>query len=323
MTEKQWKIFCNFKEEFKSKVEEWKLAAPELTDLQRQAALDAKTPEYPFETSVVYNRDLDKLTKEDEIKLIVIGDNPGKDEQLAKNNRYLVGQAGKIADGFFKKNAELGVDFRKNVIILNKTPVHSAKTIQLKKMMQLGGAKIERLILESQVWMAEKTAQFYVEFFKAAAPDISCENQTLVGAADISSQKKITSPELWLVGYSELKDKGFFSSYRDKLKSTILEKSGSCGAEDETCVGREENSALKKETFSAWDSVYVFQHFSMNRFTIDLREQTENMSLQSLGQSLGQTFDKDDFTACGKQNISLLQRIHFTGKKHKEEIFGL
>ena len=289
MTEKQWEVFCKFKEEFKRKVEEWKLAAPELTDLQRKAALDAKTPEYPFETSVVYNRDLDKLTKEDEIKLIVIGDNPGKDEQLAKNNRYLVGQAGKIADGFFKKNAELGVDFRKNVIILNKTPVHSAKTVQLKKMMQLGGAKIERLILESQVWMAEKTAQFYVEFFKAA------EAQNLCG-------QKIITPELWLVGYSELKDKGFFSSYRNKLKETI-------------CKNGTENSG-------AWDSVYVFQHFSMNRFTIDLREQTESLNADLIGRATAGENIGMAQNSCG-DIYSLLQKIHFTGKKHKEEIFGL
>ena len=60
---------------------------------------------------------MDRLTPDDEIKLIVIGDNPGKDEQLTKNQRYLVGQAGKIADGFFKRNPELGIDFRKNVVI--------------------------------------------------------------------------------------------------------------------------------------------------------------------------------------------------------------
>ena len=133
MTEEQWKVFCKFKKELKSKVEEWAESAPALSRLQREAALAAKTPLYPFETTVVYNRALDDLTPEDQIKLIVIGDNPGKDEQLAKNNRYLVGQAGKIAEGYFRRNPELGVDFRKNVIILNKTPVHSAKTNQLKQ----------------------------------------------------------------------------------------------------------------------------------------------------------------------------------------------
>ena len=116
MTEEQWKVFCKFKKELKSKVEEWAESAPALSRLQREAALAAKTPLYPFETTVVYNRALDDLTPEDQIKLIVIGDNPGKDEQLAKNNRYLVGQAGKIAEGYFRRNPELGVDFRKNVI---------------------------------------------------------------------------------------------------------------------------------------------------------------------------------------------------------------
>ena len=73
-------------------------------DLQKKAAQNTNNVFYSFETPIVYNRDLDKITQDDEIKLIVIGDNPGKDEQLQKNNRYLVGQAGKLADSFFKKN---------------------------------------------------------------------------------------------------------------------------------------------------------------------------------------------------------------------------
>ena len=247
MTSDQWKYFCDFKNQFKNKVEEWKKAYPVLTELQRQAALLAKTPEYPFETSVVYNRALDEVTPEDDIKLIVIGDNPGKDEQLAKNNKYLVGQAGKIAEGYFRKNPELGVDFRKNVIILNKTPVHSAKTIQLKTIARQGGAEIASLIEESQIWMAQKTAQLHAAL----------------------------NTELWLVGYSELKEKGLFGAYRDTLKS-------SCGSE-------------------AWDRVYVFQHFSMNRFTIDL----------------------SDFIKAGKKEKTPLEsNIHELGLLHRKEIFG-
>ena len=211
-------ILSVIKKELKNKIAEWAAEAPELTSLQKQAAVLAKTPEYSFETTVVYNRALDELTPEDEIKLIVIGDNPGKDEQLAKNNRYLVGQAGKIAEGYFRRNPELGIDFRKNVIILNKTPVHSAKTAQLKTIAKQGGEKISRLIQESQKWMAESTAALHTKL----------------------------GTELWLVGYSELKDKGIFSLYRDTLKAACDEE--------------------------AWNRVYVFQHFSMNRFTIDLDE---------------------------------------------------
>lgn len=257
MTEKQWQIFCDFKKTFLKKVEEWSSLIPELGDLQKQAAIAAKTPDYPFETPVVYNRDFDKLTKEDEIKLIVIGDNPGKDEQLAKNNRYLVGQAGKIADGFFRRNPELGVDFRKNVIIVNKTPVHSAKTAQLKKIMALGGKKVSDLIMESQLWMAKETAKLHKDLCEAAG-------------------EKGIKPELWLVGYAELKNKGFFTGYRDELKNSY-------------------------GTSEYWDKVFVFQHFSMNRFTIDLGKYIEENKLEA---------------------VKLIEVIHKLGTVHKTEIYN-
>ena len=249
MTEAQWKYFCDFKDDLLNKVEEWKAVAPELTQLQKNAAILAKTPEYPFETSVVYNRSLDDITKNDEIKLIVIGDNPGKDEQLAKNNRYLVGQAGKIAEGYFRRNPELGIDFRRNVIILNKTPVHSAKTAQLKTIAKQGGTKIADLIEESQIWMAKRTAELHAAL----------------------------GTELWLVGYSELKEKGFFTAYRDTLK--------------EAC------------TPQAWQKVIVFQHFSMNRFSIDLKDYISTKSKEA------------------EKNASLESNIHELGVLHRKEIF--
>ena len=248
MTKEQWNCFCDFKNDFKKQVEEWKKAAPELTQLQKEAARLANTPEYPFETTVVYNRALDDLTPDDEIKLIVIGDNPGKDEQLAKNNRYLVGQAGKIAEGYFRKNPELGVDFRRNVIILNKTPVHSAKTNQLKNIIKQGGPAIAKLIEESQIWMAEKTAALHAAL----------------------------GTELWLVGYSELKDKGIFALYRDSLKAALAGNP------------------------KAWNRVYVFQHFSMNRFSIDL---------------------SDYVKAEKKEKAPLESNIHELGLLHRNEIF--
>ena len=161
MTDYQWKIFCDFKDDLKNMVAKWQEQSSNLVDLQKKAAQIAKTPDYSFETPVVYNQALEEISKDNDIKLIVIGDNPGKDEQLAKNNKYLVGQAGKIAEGFFKRNENLGIDFRKNVIILNKTPIHSAKTSQLKTIAKLGGEKIAELIKESQIWMAKRTAQLH------------------------------------------------------------------------------------------------------------------------------------------------------------------
>ena len=82
--------------------------------------------------------------------------------------------------------------------------------------------------------------------------------------------------QLWLVGYSELKDKGIFSLYRDTLKAAC--------------------------TPEAWERVFVFQHFSMNRFTIDL----------------------DEFIKKGKkENAPLESNIHELGVLHRKEIFGL
>ena len=251
MNSTQWDIFCKFRSDFKQKVVVWNNRIPQLSMLEKKAAVAAGTPDYPFENAVVYNTDLDKITKEDDIKLIVIGDNPGKDEQLSKNQRYLCGQAGKIADGFFKKHPELGIDFRHNVIILNKTPVHSAKTAQLKTIIKLGGQSAADLLLESQLWMAEHTARLHQQL------------------ADV---------ELWLVGYSELKEKHFFCPYKDELKKAY--------------------SLLKPEgMLDSWDKVFVFQHFSMNRFTIDLAN-----------------YDKDD--------LPLAEKLKTVGKLHKKEIFG-
>lgn len=266
MNAKQWKYFSDFKETFKNKISEWNNNFPQLMELQKQAAEADNNPPYSFETPIVYNRDLDKITIDDDIRLIVIGDNPGKDEQLTKNNRYLVGQAGKIADGFFKRNPELNIDFRKNVIILNKTPVHSARTSQLKHIIKAGGPSVEALISESQIWMAQKTAELQINLSRLADSDKS-------------------KPELWMVGYSELREKHFFCEYRDNFKNNYLEKV---------------NGGQTPNFIPEWNSIFVFQHFSMNRFSIDLNDFiAEN-----------QTGDRP-----------LIENIHTLGNKHKKEIF--
>lgn len=261
MNEPQWKIFCNFKDDFFAYIESIKNSVPELKEIQKAAAEKSRTPSYSFENPVVYNTALGDVKKEDDIRLIVIGDNPGKNEQLNQNRRYLVGQAGKIADGWFKKNPELKIDFRKNVIILNKTPVHSAKTSQLKIMEQLGGKKIARLIEESQIWMAEHTASLHHGLFENADDE---EN----------------FPELWLVGYAELKNNGIFQKY----KNTLID------------------SYKNFNDAELWNSVLVFQHFSMNRFSIDLKDfQTENAKKTSAQ--------------------PLFNTLHELGTLHRKEIF--
>ena len=239
MTIFQWEYFNNFCNSFKNKVTEWNNQAKSLIVVQNKAKDFFNNVDYELQTPIVYNTALDEITQNDEIKLIVIGDNPGKDEQLTKNQKYLVGQAGKLGNNFFKNHEELGIDFRKNVIILNKTPVHSAKTNHLKKFASFGGKEIEDLIKETQIWMAQETAKLHQNLLKVS------ENKDF--------------PQLWLVGYSELKEKGIFTDYKNELKKQYQ---------------------TSEESKNAWDNVFVYQHFSMNRFSIDLKEfSTENKDL--------------------------------------------
>lgn len=257
MTNFQWECFNKFCTTFKDMVTQWNNQAKSLIIVQEKAMDFFKNVDYELQTPIVYNTALDEITQNDEIKLIVIGDNPGKDEQLAKNQKYLVGQAGKLGNNFFKNHEELGIDFRKNVIILNKTPIHSAKTNQLKKFATFGGKEIEDLLKETQIWMAQETAKLHQMLLQGS------ENKDF--------------PQLWLVGYSELKEKGIFTEYKNELKKQYQKS---------------------EEAKNAWDNVFVYQHFSMNRFSIDLKEfSTEN------------------------KNLDLKTQLKTLGKKHKDEIF--
>lgn len=257
MTNFQWECFNKFRNTFKDMVTQWNNQAKSLIIVQEKAMEFFKNVDYELQTPIVYNTALDEITQNDEIKLIVIGDNPGKDEQLTKNQKYLVGQAGKLGNSFFKNHDELGIDFRKNVIILNKTPIHSAKTNQLKKFATFGGKEIENLIKETQIWMAQETAKLHQKLLQGS------ENKDF--------------PQLWLVGYSELKEKGIFTDYKNELKKQYQ---------------------TSEEAKNAWDNVFVYQHFSMNRFSIDLKEfSTEN------------------------KNLDLKTQLKTLGKKHKDEIF--
>lgn len=248
MTKAEFERFCQFREMFKNQIEEWK---KQLSDqegniklMQKNLAKKDGVPDYSLDNILVYNKALDEVSEQDNIKLIVIGDNPGKQEQLAQNQKYLVGQAGKIAEGFFARNPELETDFRKNVIILNKTPLHTAKTKELLALTKDSDPVVKQIFEESQIFMARETANL--------ARDLNLE--------------------IWLVGYSELKSKGIFSIYKESLKAAF-------------------------EDFSK-SKVYVYQHFSMNRFLVDLKENLDSSK-------------------------SLKENLISIGENHRKEIFGL
>ena len=273
MTQTQFEALVKFRDEYKKKCEEWSALGSVLIPLQKKAAAP-DTPPYPMQTPVVYNRALDEITQDDQIKIIVVGDNPGKDEQLKINNKYLVGQAGKIAQGFFSRHSALKIDFRKNAIILNKTPVHTAKTKHL-KFLSKESEDAANLILQSQIWLSKNTALL---------------------AQGLGA-------EIWLVGYAELKEKGIFSPYRDELKKAaqalLLAQSGSVS---QNCPQGQKAAA------SVWDKVFVYQHFSMNRFMIDLKDFCS---------------ERGGLCADGAFNESALAKnLALLGKKRRDEVFG-
>lgn len=153
MDRRGYERFAALRDDFREKVRLWSAAVPGLRDLQERLRAARGYEDYVVETPVVYNRALDDIGPESRPRWILIADNPGKREQRADNLRYLVGQSGCLAEGFFRR--ELGADFRSEVLIVNKTPVHTPKTAELALLRNLDASgAVEALLAESQVWMA-------------------------------------------------------------------------------------------------------------------------------------------------------------------------
>ena len=245
MNNGQFLRFKKARERFKNTVEELSRSLPNLQNIQQEfidSRSNLKNSSYIVETPVVYNTALDNITVNDEIKIILVADNPGRREQAAENRRYLIGPSGKIAQKFFHNNSELGIDFTKNVIILNKTPIHSPRTIELRQLVSLeektGSSSISSALEKSQKVMASLLIEFHE-------------------ALDV---------QIWITGYSEMKKGGLFEAYTNELKTLY---------------------AKKPELFK---QLFIYRHFSMNQFTIDLKQQSlpkENLkqSLKKIGEA--------------------------------------
>jgi hypothetical protein len=237
-----WNKFVKAREHFRYVIEETRRSVPCLKKIQQKFvdSRSGKNSSYTVETPVVYNSALDDITVDDEIKLLLVADNPGRREQVAENRRYLVGPSGKIAQKFFRDNPQLGIDFTKNVIILNKTPVHSPRTAELRLLClaEAGSNSIALAIEESQ----KKMAQLLLEFHEAL------------------------NVPVYITGYSEMKKGRIFETYTETLKKLY---------------------ANKKLLYA---QLFLFRHFSMNQFTIDLKKQmlkgeTVDKSLMRIGAS--------------------------------------
>jgi hypothetical protein len=225
MTHAAWKRFIKARDHYRDGLDNYHRELPELRLLQPRL-IDNRRPSYTVETPIVYNGAIDDIQQDSDIRLILVADNPGRREQAVENRRYLVGPSGKIAEKFFRDNPSLKIDFRKNVIILNKTPIHTPRTVELKELRGLGGAALGTALDESQRLMA----RLLFEFHKG----LSYGNEKPV--------------PVWITGYSEMKKTGVFAAYTNELK-TIYNK-----------------SELVK-------TLFLYRHFSMNQFTIDLKRQ--------------------------------------------------
>ena len=236
MNRSVWNRFIRIRDRYRKEIERICRVLPELPAIQ-QRLVDSRSPSYPVETPIVYNSALDNVRMNSEIRLILVADNPGRREQMAENRRYLVGPSGKIAEKFFRDNPALKINFRENVIILNKTPVHTPRTIELKELCRLGGTVLETVLAESQRFMARLLLDFH---------------QTLSNGDTLP---------VWITGYSEMKKGGIFEAYTKELKLVY------------------ENNELR-------DSVFLYRHFSMNQFTIDLKRRA------APGEALAQTLKR-------------------------------
>lgn len=286
MTHDQFTAFSAFRERFRAQVTAWSSDADlmnALASLQKEAAKADSVPDYPIETPIVYNTALDEISESDDIRIIVIGDNPGKSEQLATNRKYLVGQAGKIAEGFFRRNPELGIDFRRNAIILNKTPLHTAKTRELATFADKAGGdnkagsafKARGAANDQSVAGTSRELSFSQKQTTQRIAALLDETQRFMARETAELQKALDTPEspctIWLVGYAELKPRGLFTTYRDVLTDEYRDQPES--------------------------GLYVYQHFSMNCFTTDLKKRADPA-------------------------LSLAENLRVIGINHRKEIFG-
>ena len=125
---------------------------------------------------IVWNNNLDKISNLSHIKLIVCADNPGKHE--FKDNVYLFsnGKCGVMAKNFFQK---LNLNLHEEIIVLNKTPIHTCKTKGLKEISQ-------NIFDKSQIIMAN----FAIELLKACLKQNQDTELWILGASNANFGEK-------------------------------------------------------------------------------------------------------------------------------------
>ena len=167
---------------------------PLLSDLNK-----GKRQSYNHLRSAVYNKDFDNLTGSN-INLIVIGDNPGKNEQelecyfskkSGKTLREFINASGyKVRPGWVQRNKDQKdrtIASDDEVLIFNKSYIHTCLTSELQ-----AHPEIKKANDESQIYMANKLIKLVKIYLRSNRPI-----------------------EVWIVGLSGLSN--IFSLFLDIL----------------------------------------------------------------------------------------------------------
>ena len=191
-------IFSDFsaaRKDFLKAVVIWNNQLPDLANIINNLNKNIGKHDYTVETPIVYNSKLDELILTSKPQWILIADNPGKTEQKASVNYYLAGHAGKLAAGFFQK--KFGFDFYKDIVIINKTPIHTCNTSALTKLITMDSkSNLAEIFKETQKYMARFAYKLY----------------------------KIFGLPVWISGKSGLSENGIFSVWFKEFRELFIKE---------------------------------------------------------------------------------------------------
>ena len=196
MTNEQYLEFERIRADFRNHVATLMTKAPWLKALQDELRSSLGYSDYAIETPIVYNESLDDIGPDAQPSYVIVADNPGKNEQKAAQRRYLVGQSGKLAQGWFSR--ELKTDFRSSCVIINKTPIHSPKTAELAKLVKIAGTHSESLKDQLQALLEES---------QRTMASIAFRLHHCLGCV------------LWITGYGELRKGKLFSPWAEEIRN--------------------------------------------------------------------------------------------------------
>lgn len=180
MTKNQFEKFEKLRIEFREKINFWNEKYNQIFKEKIE-----QIEGYDITNSFIYNEKLDDLTEKSDIKYIWIQDNPGYNEML--QSRYAVGASGKAGQNFLESTG-LVSSFDKEVIVLNKEPIHTKVTANLSKL------KNKELQEETQIYMSDLIYRF----------------------------QKIFECDLWILGLSNLNS--IFKPFKESIKLLYKEE---------------------------------------------------------------------------------------------------